>query len=186
MSLTDDAYSRLSQEERDKYDSEVLAKEKLEQEALPYKWTQTLDHVEMMIPVPSGTRSKQVQLTLKRTSISVTVHGSIIVEGALPKPILTDDSTWTIGTFSIFKKAYAEDDGSLLSIYLEKENQNEWWPHVVTHHPKIDTRKIKPEDSSLSDLDGETRAMVEKMMQMGLPTSDQLQQQEMLAKFTQS
>lgn len=80
MSLTDDAYSRLSQEERDKYDSEVLAKEKLEQEALPYKWTQTLDHVEMMIPVPSGTRSKQVQLTLKRTSISVTVHGSIIVE----------------------------------------------------------------------------------------------------------
>lgn len=79
------------------------------------------------------------------------------MQGALPKPILTDDSTWTIGTFSIFKEAYAEDDGSLLSIYLEKENQNEWWPHVVTHHPKIDTRKIKPEDSSLSDLDGETR-----------------------------
>jgi len=49
------------------------------------------------------------------------------------------------------------DDGQMLSVYLEKENGNEWWPHVVTHHPQIDTTKLTPEDSQLSDLDGETR-----------------------------
>ncbi len=56
------------------------------------------------------------------------------------------------------------DDSREISIHLEKLNQQTWWENVVVGAPKIDTTKINPENSKLSDLDGDTRAMVEKMM----------------------
>ena len=51
---------------------------------------------------------------------------------------------------------YVEDQESVL-IHLEKINKQQWWENVLKHHPKIDVRKIVPENSKLSDLDGEMR-----------------------------
>ncbi|GAA5893174.1 hypothetical protein JCM6882_003904 [Rhodosporidiobolus microsporus] len=180
MSAQEDinAPPELSEEEQKKLDQENAAREKVEQEALPYRWRQTLNDVTVSVPVPPGTKGKQLDVVIKKLYVKVGLKGQPpVIEGELAKEVRVDDSTWTL------------DDSREITLSLEKVNQQTWWPHVVTSAPKIDTTKITPENSSLSDLDGETRAMVEKMMfdnqqkQMGRPTSDELKKQEMLRKF---
>lgn len=129
------------------------------------------------VPVPAGTRGKQLDVVLRKQHIKVGVKGQEpVIEGDMPYEIKVDDSTWTLGQFpplspSVFSRMFLTppltnpaDDSREVTVSLEKLNQQVWWPHVVTTAPKIDTTKITPENSKLSDLDGETRAMVEKMM----------------------
>lgn len=58
---------------------------------------------------------------------------------------------------------FAEDQ-TAVSILLTKHNQMEWWKALLKGDPEIDTQKVEPEPSKLSDLDSEMRQTVEKMM----------------------
>ncbi|KAL4784588.1 HSP20-like chaperone [Aspergillus varians] len=159
------------------------AAEEAEQASLPYKWTQTIRDVDVTIPVPGNLKGRDFDVVLKRDSVRVAVKGQeAIIEGSFPHPIKLDESSWTLETTS-------HPPGKEISIHMDKVNQMEWWAHVVTTAPKIDVSKITPENSSLGDLDGDTRAMVEKMMydqrqkEKGGPTSDEQKKLDILKKF---
>lgn len=178
IELNAEQYDKLSKQDQESYDKRKASKELVEQSKLPYKWTQTLENISMIVPLDSGIKGKDLAVSIKKRSLRVALKkdNRVILEDSLFNTIKEEDSTWSLS------------DGNL-DIHLEKIQQDQWWPHVLIKDPKIDTTKIVPENSKLSDLDGETRAMVEKMMfdnrqkQMGKPTSDQIKQQEILENF---
>ncbi|KAF2203153.1 CS-domain-containing protein [Delitschia confertaspora ATCC 74209] len=168
-------------EEQAKADAELRAKEAAEQAALPYKWTQTIKDLDITVAIDGKYRARDLEVKFTKNTIKVAIKGQDpILEGEFPHPIHVDDSTWTLESTK---------DGKDIDIHLDKVNQMEWWAHVVTTAPKLDTSRIQPESSKLGDLDGETRSMVEKMMydqrqkEMGKPTSDEQKKLEMLEKF---
>ncbi|KAH8423056.1 NudC domain-containing protein [Aspergillus melleus] len=169
--------------EREREERERKAKEEAEQAQLPYKWTQSIQDVDITIPIPANIKGRDMDVVLTKSKIKVAIKGQEpFIEGDFPHPVLVDECSWTLETTS-------KPPGKEVAVHLDKANKVEWWPHVVTTAPKIDVSKITPENSKLSDLDGETRAMVEKMMydqrqkEMGGPSSDEQRKMDILKKF---
>mmetsp|Transcript_39499 Transcript_39499/g.65505 ORF Transcript_39499/g.65505 Transcript_39499/m.65505 type:complete len:324 (+) Transcript_39499:71-1042(+) len=148
-----------------------------------YRWTQTLQDLQVIVPVPKGTKAKFIDVQMLKKKLKVQVKGmSPIIDGELHQAIKMEDSTWSV-------EDNPKEDNRLVTLSMSKVNQMEWWKCVVVGDPEINTQKVEPENSKLSDLDGETRQTVEKMMYdqrqkaNGLPTSEEESKQSMLKKF---
>ncbi|PHT45107.1 hypothetical protein CQW23_14265 [Capsicum baccatum] len=143
-----------------------------------YSWGQSIQEVNVTIPVPHGTKSKFIVCDIKKNHLTVGLKGQPpIIDGELYQPVKVDDCFWSL------------EDQKSVSVLLTKKDQMDWWKCVVKGEPELNTQKVEPESSRLSDLDPETRSAVEKMMfdqrqkSMGRPTSDDIQKQEVLKKF---
>ncbi|KUF86843.1 hypothetical protein AM588_10001385 [Phytophthora nicotianae] len=161
-------------------DDDAETKESTPEQASPQKTATKADGEEKEDngPLPEGTKSRQVDVEIRAGKMRVGLRGGeTFVDGPLYNKVKVDDSFWTL------------EDGNRICIYLQKDNQMEWWKTIIQGDPEIDTQKVQPENSKLDDLDSDTRQTVEKMMfdqrqkAMGLPSSDDMQKQEILQKF---
>ena len=151
-----------------------------------YRWTQTLGDLQVYVAVPAGTKAKQLNVEIAKKKLVVQVRGAEpIVGGELFATVKMEDCFWSV-------EDNAAEGNRLVSLTLTKSNQMEWWRTVVVGDEEINTQKVEPENSKLSDLDGDTRQTVEKMMydqrqkSAGLPTSEEESKQDMLKKFMES
>lgn len=143
-----------------------------------YFWTQTLSALEVHVHVRPGVKAREVVCDIGTETLKVGLKGEpLLIQGKMFGKVKPDDCMWTLV------------DNKIVQISLEKLDGMKWWSCVMQGDPGIDTKKIVPENSKLSDLDGETRMTVEKMMYdqrqkaLGKPTSDQEKQHELLEKF---
>ncbi len=143
-----------------------------------YSFTQTLQAIDIYVPLPEVVKSRDVNVTMSTSTVTIGLKGKdAVLQGKMHDKVKLDDSTWTLV------------DGKTIHVYLEKLDQMKWWSCVVQGEPEIDTKKVVPENSKLSDLDGDVRQTVEKMMYdqrmkaMGLPTSDEKQKMDLFENF---
>ena len=118
MSTTSDTqedYDKLTPEEReirDKADRQREAEEQASMgitlrstsihlnylKALPYSWKQTLEEVDIVVPVPKGTRGRDLSVVIAKKKLSVSLKGKDpIMAGDLCQEIKIEESTWTLG-----------------------------------------------------------------------------------------
>jgi len=147
-----------------------------------YVWTQTLSELDVLIEVPR-LPSKSFFVEIKSNHLKMGVKGKkLVIDDDLEKEVDPEESLWSMSE-------EAGIAGKLMTISLVKKKKMEWWSRVCLGDPKINTRKIEPENSNLGDLDGDTRKTVEKMMfdqrqkAQGLPTSEEIQNKDKLKSF---
>ena len=62
-------------EQQEKKDAEARAKETAEQAALPYKWTQTIQDLDVTVPVPGNLKGRDLDVVIAKSKFKVGVKG---------------------------------------------------------------------------------------------------------------
>ena len=172
------------EEDEDKVkEGHVLPNKEKGQTLDKYSWGQMdIKEITINVPLPKEIKAKNMDIVWDEKKLKVAIKGQEpIINGELFGAIDSESLIWTIDD---------DNKGRNLIITFEKREQT-WWESILKGDKvKVDTGKISPEASSLSDIkDPELKAQVEKMMfdtrqkQMGKPTSDILQKCPQIEDF---
>lgn len=145
-----------------------------------YWWTQTLQDATVCVPVPSGTRSRDVACIFSADSLRLAVGGArseAILDGRLDGRVRAGECLWQL-----------EGEGERRTVVLTLEKRVEtWWERIIEGDDAIDTTLV---DSTqrMEEYDEETQGAIRKIMfdqaqkARGLPTSDEMKTSALLAE----
>ena len=95
-----------------------------------YAWSQDISQVTVQIPLPPGTKPKDMDVKIKSKHLSVALKGQPpIVEGELCEKVKVDDSYWSI------------EDNKSLNIYFEKAYEA-IWKCIIAGDQEIDPKTV--------------------------------------------
>jgi hypothetical protein len=77
--------------ERGRADAEAKAKEDAEQANLPYKWTQTIKDVDIVIEIDGKFKGKDLDVKITKSSLKAAIKGGeVFIDVCLPTTSLKD------------------------------------------------------------------------------------------------
>eukprot|EP00977_Amphora_coffeiformis_P003996 scaffold798_cov162-Amphora_coffeaeformis.AAC.4 len=139
-----------------------------------YTWTQTLDECSVLISVPEKTHGKDLDVSIKASSLSVKLKNPpqeddssspVLVDGTLTEKVVPSESTWTL-------------EGGVLIVVLYKHKKS-FWSTIIEGDDKIDTTLVDSR-RKIDEYDNVTQAQIRKIIfdqsqaRKGLSSSDEI------------
>ncbi len=147
-----------------------------------YYWNQTLKDLTVYIDVPNGCKGKDIQCKIQSKHLLLKYKNETLIDGnfEIGEGVKTGESIWTLNV--------SDNKSNCQVVITLDKTRNTWWKHVIDGHPEIDTTKVDS-SSKIGDYDESTQGAIRKILHdqrqksLGLPTSDELAQQELLEKY---
>ena len=147
-----------------------------------YYWNQTLKDLTVYIDVPDGCKGKDIQCKIESKHLLLKYKDETLIDGSfeIGEGVKTGESIWTLNV--------SDNKTNCQVVITLDKTRNTWWKHVIDGHPEIDTTKVDS-SSKIGDYDESTQGAIRKILHdqrqksLGLPTSDELAQQELLEKY---
>ena len=117
-----------------------------------YNWSQSINTVDVQIPLPKGTTARELIVVIKPKRLKVQLKNADtpIVDGELCEKVKADDCFWSI------------EDNQFLQISFEKQGEV-IWKCVVLGDEEIDTKKVD-NSKKLEEFDWETQGHLRKVL----------------------
>mmetsp|Transcript_1182 Transcript_1182/g.2164 ORF Transcript_1182/g.2164 Transcript_1182/m.2164 type:complete len:196 (-) Transcript_1182:43-630(-) len=142
-----------------------------------YNWSQSISEVTLQIPVPKGTKSRDllVKIHPKKLFIQLKSQSEPLIDGELAEKVKVEDSFWSV------------EDNQFIIITFEKAYEA-IWKTIIVGDKEIDPKTVD-NSKKIEEFDLETQGHLQKVLyeqerkRNGLPTTEEKENQRKIEEI---